>query len=161
MSVPPHQRGGRIVRSVADDLAYAARPQSPSPAAPARMLDAVAAAEAPILDRLDGVRFVRADHLQWRPGVFAGVEFKILRADHEAGRVTLLTRLAPGTIYPHHQHDDFEELFLLDGDVVVNGVPMIRATTAAPPPAASTTASAPSGGCTFIVATSTRDALFA
>ncbi|HSP97031.1 MAG TPA: hypothetical protein VL049_07270 [Candidatus Dormibacteraeota bacterium] len=75
--------------------------------------------------------------------------------------MTLLTRLAPGTIYPHHQHDDFEELFLLDGDVVVNGVPMIRATTAAPPPAASTTASAPSGGCTFIVATSTRDALFA
>jgi anti-sigma factor ChrR (cupin superfamily) len=148
-------------RSVTDDLAYAARPQSPSPAARARVLDAVAAAEAPILDGQDGVRFVRADRFEWRPGVFAGVEFKILRADYETGRVTLLTKLAPGTVYPYHQHDDFEELFLLTGDVVVNGVPMHPGDYCSAAPGSVHDGIRTVGGCTFIVATSTRDALFA
>jgi anti-sigma factor ChrR (cupin superfamily) len=147
-------------RSVAEDLAHAARPQSPSPAARARVLDAIAAMEAPILDQ-DGIRFVRAAQFDWNPGVFDGVAFKILRADYAAGRVTLLTRLAPGTVYPRHQHDDFEELFLLDGDVVVNGVPMHPGDYCSAAPGSVHDGIRTVGGCTFVMNTSTRDALFA
>lgn len=152
-------------RSVADDLAYAAPPRSPSPAARARVLAAVAAVAAaaapPILDRRDGVRFVRSERLGWRPGVHAGVEIKILRADRDAGRVTLLTRLAPGTVYPHHRHDDFEELFLLAGDVEVNGVPMAPGDYCSAAAGSIHDGIRTVGGCTFIVSTSARDALFA
>lgn len=149
-------------RSVADDLAYAARPRTPSPAARARVLAAVgAAAEPPILDRRDGVRFVRSDRLGWQPGVHAGVEIKILRADRDAGRVTLLTRLAPGTVYPHHRHDDFEELFLLAGDVEVNGVPMAPGDYCSAAAGSIHDGIRTVDGCTFIVSTSARDALFA
>src|SRR5262249_17702934 len=95
-------------RAVADDLAYAAPPRARGPVARRGVLAAVAAAAAPILDGEDGVCFVRPQHLDWRPGVYEGVEFKILRADHAADRVTLLARLAPGAVYPRHQHDDFE-----------------------------------------------------
>ena len=147
-------------RSVAEDLAHATSPHLPSPAARARVLGAIAALEAPFIDQ-DGIRFVRAAQYDWKPGVFDGVEFKILRADPEAGRVTLLTKLAPGTVYPRHQHDDFEELFLLDGDVVVNGVPMHPGDYCSAAPGSVHDGIRTVGGCTLVVSTSTRDALFA
>lgn len=146
-------------RSVTDDLAYAARPQTPSPAARQRVLDAVAAQAAPTLEQ-DGVRFVRGGRLRWRPAVYEGVEIKILRADLEAGRVTLITRLAPGTVYPHHRHDDVEELYLLEGDVVVNGVSMHPGDYCTAAPGSTHDGIRTVGGCTFIVSASTRDALF-
>ena len=148
-------------RSVAEDLAYAAHPQSPSPAVRARVLDAVAATETAIIDRKDGIRFVRAQYFDWQPGMFEGVEFKILRIDATSERVTLITKLAPGTVYPPHQHDDFEELFLLDGDVVVNGVSMQPGDYCTAAPSSVHDGIRTVGGCTFIVSTSTRDALFA
>jgi hypothetical protein len=149
-------------RAIADDLAYAAPPASPPPAARARLLEAIAAGPpAPILDQSEGVRFVFPDRSEWRPGVLAGVDFKILRVDHDAGRVTLLARLAPGTVYPPHQHDDVEELFLLGGDVVVNGVTMHPGDYCSASPGSVHAGIHTVGGCTFIVSTSTRDVLFA
>ena len=145
-------------RSVAEDLAHATSPQLPSPAARARVLGAIAALEAPLIDQ-DGVRFVRAAQFDWKPGVFDGVEFKILRADHKAGRVTLLTRLAPGTVYPRHQHDDFEEL---SSSTATSWSTACRCTLrllqrrARQRPDGIRTV----GGCTFVVSTSTRDTLF-
>jgi anti-sigma factor ChrR (cupin superfamily) len=148
-------------RAVADDLAYAPRPQSPRPEARARLLEAIAAPRSPVVDRHDGVRFVFPEHVEWQQGVFAGVEFKILRADPDGGRVTLLTRLAPGTVYPHHRHDEFEELFLLAGDVMVNGVAMHPGDYCSAAAGSIHDGIRTLGGCTFIVSTSTRDGLFA
>jgi anti-sigma factor ChrR (cupin superfamily) len=147
-------------RSVADDLAYAAAPQAPRPGARQRVLDAVAADAAPRLER-DGVRFVRPERLGWRPGNVAGVEIKILYLDRDAGRVTLLTRLAPGTVYPPHRHVGFEEIYLIDGDVTVNGVPMRPGDYCSAASGSAHDGIRTSGGCTYLVSTTTRDAHFA
>jgi anti-sigma factor ChrR (cupin superfamily) len=144
-------------RSVADDLAYAAAPQTPSPGTRQRVLDAVAAVEAPRLER-DGVRFVRPQRLGWRPVGIPGVEIKVLHLDREAGRVTLLTRLAPGTVFPTHRHAGCEEIYLIDGDVTVNGVPMRPGDYCSAPAGSAHDGIRSAGGCTYLVSTSTRDA---
>jgi len=33
-------------------------------------------------------------------------------------------RIDPGTVYPSHRHSDVEELFLLEGDLLVEGLRM-------------------------------------
>lgn len=147
-------------RGVSEDLAHAARPQRPPPGARQRLLAAIAAPPPARLEQ-GGIRFVFPRHEPWRPGMLPGVEFKVLRADHEAGRVTLLTRLAPGTAYPYHRHDGSEELFLLSGDVTVNGVAMEPGDYCGAAPGSVHDGIRTVGGCTFIVSTSTRDALFA
>jgi hypothetical protein len=110
-------------RSVADDLAYAARPAAPQPAARARVLARIAAAEAPVLEQ-DGVRFVRGAQLDWQAGPIADFETKALRVDEAGGRITLLARLAPGGVYPSHRHRGVEEIYLVEGDLLINGVLM-------------------------------------
>lgn len=147
-------------RSVTDDLAYAARPQAPPPAARQRVLEAIGEPP-PARQERDGVRFVHPDRLGWRRTPFAGVEVKILHLDRQAGRVTLLTRLAPGTLYPTHRHDGFEEIYVVDGDVLVNGVAMRAGDYCSAAAGSLHEGVRTTGGCTYIVSTSTRDALVA
>jgi anti-sigma factor ChrR (cupin superfamily) len=49
-----------------------------------------------------------------------GLTYKILAADTENKRVSLLVRLAPGADYPPHRHSGLEELHLLDGELMVD-----------------------------------------
>jgi quercetin dioxygenase-like cupin family protein len=49
-----------------------------------------------------------------------GLSYKILAADTENRRVSMLVRLAPGTDYPPHRHAGVEELHLLDGELRVD-----------------------------------------
>lgn len=49
--------------------------------------------------------------------VAPGIECKLLAADLERHRVSMLVRLAPGASYPAHTHAGTEELFLLDGEL--------------------------------------------
>lgn len=110
-------------RAVAAQLAYAARPVAPRPAARARVLDAVAAHEAALIEN-DGLRFVRAAQLDWQPGPVAGIEMKVLTVDPVRERATVLARMAPGAAYPAHRHGGLEELFLLQGELLVGDVLM-------------------------------------
>jgi anti-sigma factor ChrR (cupin superfamily) len=50
------------------------------------------------------------------PGIFV----KLLATDRQKQRVSMLVRLAPGVEYPPHRHGGVEELYLLDGELVVN-----------------------------------------
>ncbi|HET8697291.1 MAG TPA: cupin domain-containing protein [Gammaproteobacteria bacterium] len=50
-----------------------------------------------------------------------GIQVKILSADCAANRVSLLVRLAPGFAYPSHRHAGVEELYLLDGELWIDG----------------------------------------
>jgi len=52
--------------------------------------------------------------------VAPGISCNLLATDSEKGRVSMLVRLAPGTAYPPHRHADVEELYLLDGDLMIN-----------------------------------------
>ncbi len=110
-------------RSVVHDLAYAAPPQTPAPVLRAKVLERIASAEAPVIDQ-DGLRFVRSAQLGWEPGVAPGVEVKRLFSDPAGNRTTKLYRMAPGSRYPAHRHADVEDIYLIEGDLLVCGVLM-------------------------------------
>jgi hypothetical protein len=52
--------------------------------------------------------------------VASGISVKILAADMERDRVSMLVRLDPGAEYPGHCHADVEELHLLDGELMID-----------------------------------------
>src|SRR4051812_24986738 len=52
--------------------------------------------------------------------VAPGIECKLLAADAERHRVSMLVRLAAGARYPAHRHADVEELHLLDGELWID-----------------------------------------
>jgi anti-sigma factor ChrR (cupin superfamily) len=110
-------------RAVADHLAYAAPPHAPPPGLRARVLASIAGDEIPVVDQ-DGVRFVRSDRLGWQAGPLPGLEVKRLFVDEEGGRRTTLVRMAPGAIIPAHRHGGVEEIYLLEGEVMMSGVLM-------------------------------------
>ena len=49
-----------------------------------------------------------------------GISCKLLATDTEKSRVSMLVRLAPGVAYPPHQHAGVEELYLLDGELMID-----------------------------------------
>ena len=49
-----------------------------------------------------------------------GISVKLLATDTEKDRVSMLVRLAPGAAYPPHRHGDVEELYLLDGELMID-----------------------------------------
>jgi anti-sigma factor RsiW len=89
------------------------------------------------------------------PGIFC----KLLAADTEKHRISMLVRLLPGVAYPPHVHADVEELHLLDGELWIDERKLH--------PGDYNRAQAPTGdkrvwsetGCTCVLITSTRDIL--
>ena len=89
------------------------------------------------------------------PGIFC----KLMSTDTKAHRVSMLVRLLPGVEYPAHTHAGLEELFLLDGELWIDGRKLY--------PGDYNRAEALSGdkrvwsetGCTCVLITSTRDIL--
>jgi anti-sigma factor ChrR (cupin superfamily) len=55
---------------------------------------------------------------EWKEAA-PGISCKLLAADEERSRVSMLVRLAPGTEYPPHRHADVEELHLLQGELMI------------------------------------------
>lgn len=110
-------------RSVVHDLAYAVPPQAAPPGLRARVLTRIAADEAAVVEQ-SGLRFVRSAQLGWEPGIAPGVEVKRLFTDPEGRRTTKMYRMAPGSSYPAHRHADVEDLYLVEGDLLVCGVLM-------------------------------------
>src|SRR3546814_1987596 len=62
-------------------------------------------------------RFVAAASMPWQPTDFDGIEMKILYQD-EAGRSTILFKLAPGAVVPSHEHTALEMTYMLEGTLV-------------------------------------------
>jgi anti-sigma factor ChrR (cupin superfamily) len=56
---------------------------------------------------------------EWKE-VAPGISCKLLATDSEKSRVSMLVRLAPGTEYPPHRHAGIEELYMLDGELIVD-----------------------------------------
>ena len=110
-------------RAVVHELPYSVPPQAPPPGLRAKLLERIAAEEATVVDA-DGVRFVRSARLSWEPGAAQGVEVKQLFADPSGNRTTKMYRMAAGSTYPAHRHADVEDIYVVDGDLLVNGVPM-------------------------------------
>jgi anti-sigma factor ChrR (cupin superfamily) len=50
-----------------------------------------------------------------------GISCQLLATDTEKGRISMLVRLAPGAEYPPHRHAGVEELYLLHGELMIDG----------------------------------------
>jgi anti-sigma factor ChrR (cupin superfamily) len=63
-------------------------------------------------------RLVDVESLPWQPTRHPGVEVKTLLFDRASGLVTALTRMAPGSVLPDHEHVRIEQTFVLEGHLV-------------------------------------------
>jgi anti-sigma factor ChrR (cupin superfamily) len=104
-----------------------------------------------ILFRESGVLIARTDAMDWREGPFPGVWVKLLYLDQQQQRATSLVRMDPGTRYPSHRHNGPEEVFLLDGDYVVEGQIMRPGDYCNAQPASTHGESYTKAGCKFIL----------
>ncbi len=64
--------------------------------------------------------FVRSQEGQWQT-IAPGVTAKILFADTQHSRTTMLLRMAAGSRFSSHRHGSAEELFVLEGDCLCQG----------------------------------------
>lgn len=91
-------------------------PVAPSPGLFSRIV-AAAGIDMP----LAGFHVVRRDEGEWQT-VAPGVETKLLWHDHATGRRTFMLRMQAGAVMIEHDHRRDEELLVIEGDMVVNGV---------------------------------------
>lgn len=63
---------------------------------------------------------LKAAEMQWKPHRMEGVEIVVLFID-EVNRIrNLLVKAAAGVTYPFHQHHGIEEIYMLEGELVID-----------------------------------------
>jgi anti-sigma factor ChrR (cupin superfamily) len=101
--------------------------------------------------------------LQWSEPeweqVSPGIECKLLAADTERHRVSMLVRLAPGASYPAHIHAGIEELHLLAGELWIDDRKLVPGDYNYGAPGAGDDRVWSETGCTCVLITSTKDIL--
>ena len=63
----------------------------------------------------------RSRDVKWKSFGVPGISIGRLFADKEKREITCLLRLEPGIQFPLHRHGGVEEIFMLEGDLVVEG----------------------------------------
>ncbi len=63
----------------------------------------------------------RSRDMKWKSFGVPGISIGRLFADKEKREITCLLRLEPGIKFPLHRHGGVEEIFMLEGDLVVEG----------------------------------------
>lgn len=62
---------------------------------------------------------VRSQEMQWQPHPVPGVRMAIFHSNPDKREITGLLRAEPGVHYLNHQHADIEEIYMLEGDLVI------------------------------------------
>jgi hypothetical protein len=91
--------------------------------------------------------------------VAPGIECKLLAADTERHRVSMLVRLAPGGEYPGHTHTGVEELHLLDGELWIDERKLLPGDYYYGAPGTGDERVWSATGCTCVLITSSTDRL--
>ena len=91
--------------------------------------------------------------------VASGISCQLLATDEEKERVSMLVRLAPGAAYPPHRHAGVEELYLLDGKLVIDDKTLYPGDYNRAEPDTGDQRVWSETGCTCVLLTSTRDVL--
>ena len=139
----------RAFRAVAGYLGYAVPPERPRPEVRDRLLAYVSAGNA--------VTVIGASEGEWGRGEIEGVMVKILFRDPATRRITALGRIEPGVRYPSHRHADTEELYMLEGDLTVEGQVLRGGDYCAAPAGTVHGVSVTRDGCTYLVFASEQD----
>ena len=100
----------------------------------------------------------RPGESEWEE-VAAGISCQLLATDAEKDRVSMLVRLAPGAAYPPHRHSGLEELYLLDGELVIDDKTLHPGDYNRAEPGTGDQHVWSETGCTCVLLTSTRDIL--
>ena len=78
-----------------------------------------------ILLQREGLLILRTSQMAWKPHRWIpGVDVRTLNLDRESGKVSSLLRIQAGSSLTRHRHAGEEELFVLEGQVEINGIPM-------------------------------------
>jgi anti-sigma factor ChrR (cupin superfamily) len=115
---------------------------------------AVETGEEPVVPAAEG----RAQ-LEWEeaaPGIFC----KLLATDTAKDRVSMLVRLAPGAAYPPHRHAGVEELYLLDGELMIDDKKLYPGDYNRAEAGSADQRVWSETGCTCVLLTSTRDVVY-
>jgi len=78
-----------------------------------------------VLLQKDGLLITRPDELPWEATPIPGILSKALRVDRKRKYATSLVRVEPMAVYPPHRNSDIEEVLLLEGDFLIDGVGMV------------------------------------
>ena len=90
-------------------------------------------------------RYIDIESLPWEPTRFPGIENKTLMRNPETGLQTVLTRMAPGSVFTDHMHVDIEQTWVLEGSLVDHEGEAKAGSFVYRPPGSRHTASAPNG----------------
>src|SRR5213593_1442460 len=93
---------------------------------------------------------VRGDGAAWQSTKVPGVSVRALRRNAETGESTALVRFAPGARFPAHNHPAGEEVFVLEGEVLI-GPDRLKAGDYLYTPPDGKHAASSDGGCVFLV----------
>ena len=127
----------RSFEEVAGQLGFAA-PAAPPADLRARLLERIQTeAEQPtagteqvrspdraILFNDGGLLISRSTEMDWEAAPLPGIFSRVLFNDLKRQYTTQLVRMEPNTTYPSHRHTEVEELYMLEGDLLVEGQTM-------------------------------------
>jgi quercetin dioxygenase-like cupin family protein len=68
----------------------------------------------------EGFQFIRSD-APWLPAPLPGARYKVLSASPAQAHILLMIELAPGALYPEHDHLGTEDMYVLTGDLQSEG----------------------------------------
>ena len=140
--------------AVAGHLGAAVLPETPHSAVRARLfgyLKAAARAEWTIVRSTEG---------EWEPSGIEGLVTRRLFRDPDGQRFTALARMERGARYPSHRHADAEELYMVEGDLTVEGQELRAGDYCAASAGTVHGVTSSEGGCTFLLHASERDQVF-
>jgi anti-sigma factor ChrR (cupin superfamily) len=64
---------------------------------------------------------IRSSELEWQPYQTEGVEVSILFLDLASRMCSAIVKAADGVVYPLHQHQGIEEIYMLEGELEIDG----------------------------------------
>jgi quercetin dioxygenase-like cupin family protein len=113
------------LRNLAGLTGFSAEPAVP----PAGLRDKVLAATLPkrpgLLHAAPDLIIFRSEDVDWRPHpTAAGLLVKPLYVDRKRRYLTTLLKMEAGAVYPAHVHEDVEEIYVIEGEVELQGTAM-------------------------------------
>jgi anti-sigma factor ChrR (cupin superfamily) len=63
---------------------------------------------------------IRSADLNWKPHRIEGVECALLFLDEVTRMRSMLVKAAAGVVYPLHEHRGVEEIYMLEGDLIID-----------------------------------------
>jgi len=103
---------------------------------------------------------LRPRSVEWRAfHLLEGVEMKVLHRE-DSGLFRALVRLAPGAEIPRHRHVLVEDILILDGTLVTDGVTMRAGELCHGEVGSIHAASVAPAGCTFLLIGAEKNEIF-